>query len=81
MVFLAGLWNKFTGYIIAVGAAVVFLLGLWFKAKSEGKNEAKLESFKDQAKDNKKALEISHRVDITTDNDVDKQLQLFTRDK
>jgi len=81
MPFLLGLWNKFTGYILAVGAAVTVILGLYFKVKTDGKNEAKLDSFKDQAKDNKKALEVSHSVDISTNDDVDKQLQLFTRDK
>lgn len=81
MLFLSGLWARFSGYVVAAVAATITLLSLYFKIKSDGKNEAKLEQFKDQAEDNKKALEVSHRVDIATDNDVDKQLQLFTRDK
>lgn len=81
MIWLTAIWNKFSLYIVGALTILLALLGIYQKGKSEGKNEIKLETFKESAKDTKKALETSHRVDITSDDAVDKQLQLFTRDR
>lgn len=77
--FLLNIWNKFSLYIMAIGAILLAIIGIYEKGKGVGKNEVQLDMFKDQAKDTKKALEVSHSVDIIADDDVNKRLQSFTK--
>jgi len=41
MIWLNALWSKFYAYILAFGAAVVAILAIFYRGKSEGRAEVK----------------------------------------
>lgn len=79
MPFLLGIWNKFTGYIIAGVTIALAIIGLYLKGRSDGKSTIKEKVATENAKQTKKALEVSHDVDVASDKSINDQLYEFTR--
>lgn len=68
---MIGLWLKFKGYLLAIGAALVLIATIFFKGKSEGRAAAveKQKEIDDEAR-NRISL-----VKPATSNSVDDSLQ------
>jgi len=79
MTLLLGIWNKFSTFILGALGIIVALVGFYFKAKSDGKNEVKIEAYKENAEQTKKALKTSHDIGIIGDSAVYTGLQKYTR--
>lgn len=79
MLFLTSLWNKFSAFILGALGIIVALIGFYFKAKSDGKNEVRTEIYKENAEQTKEALKNSHNIDIMSDESITNGLQKYTR--
>lgn len=65
--------SAFLPYIIAIGAAVAGLLGLWFKAKQAGKAEERAKEAKRRLEAVKNKQEIENEVNTLGPADLDKR--------
>jgi len=83
---LTVLWARFSGYILAVAAALAAVLGLYFRGKAAGKEEARVErdlAIKEQADAARQEVRnVQDEVAGMDDSDVDRYLtDEWVRDK
>lgn len=81
LLILATLWDKFRLYIIAVGAALGVVAGVYAKGRLDQKENTDLAVQKQKAKDLETARSVSNEVNSMPDADLDAGLSKFMRDK
>lgn len=73
---LAGLWSRFTGYAVAIAAALAILFGIYRK----GGNDAAHKQTEDRLETLKQAREVEDEVDRLGPADVDDRYRQWLRD-
>lgn len=79
--FLAGLWSRVSGYLAAIGTALAVLAGVFLYGQRAGRTAAKDEQAAANAKAIKKAGDVEHEIKNLGDDDVDRRLTQWMRDK
>lgn len=77
---LSGLWNKVYGYVIAGGAVVALLAGIYLKGRSDYKSDAEVKQVKKNLKDLQEANKIEDDVRDMSESRVDSELSKWMRD-
>jgi len=80
MIFLTALWSKFYGYIVAVGASLALVAGIYLKGKSDQRASASAAENKVRLENIKKAKEIGNDVSKMDDASLDAELNKWMRD-
>ena len=78
---LSLLWARFSGYIIAIGAALAALGGIYLKGRSAGKQAEQAAETEKALEQAKKGSEIDSSVRGLSDAELDKRLHMADRDK
>ncbi|MEA1840739.1 hypothetical protein [Agrobacterium tumefaciens] len=79
--FLVGLWSRISGYLVAIGTALAILAGVFLYGQRAGRTAAKDEQAAANAKAIKKAGNVEHEIKNLGDDDVDRRLTQWMRDK
>ncbi|NTZ60021.1 hypothetical protein [Agrobacterium tumefaciens] len=79
--FLVGLWSRISGYLVAIGTALAILAGVFLYGQRAGRTAAKDEQAAANAKAIKKAGDVEHEIKNLGDDDVDRRLTQWMRDK
>lgn len=79
--FLVGLWSRISGYLAAIGTALAILAGVFLYGQRAGRTAAKDEQAAANAKAIKKAGDVEHEIKNLGDDDVDRRLAQWMRDK
>ncbi|NSY68928.1 hypothetical protein G6L35_08635 [Agrobacterium tumefaciens] len=79
--FLVGLWSRISGYLAAIGTALAILAGVFLYGQRAGRTAAKDEQAAANAKAIKKAGDVEHEIKNLGDDDVDRRLTQWMRDK
>jgi hypothetical protein len=77
---LGGIWSRVWGYVIAAGAVVSLLLGIYVKGRRDGEQKIEDAAEAQRLKDVAKAQVISNEVDKMSPTDLDAGLSKFMRD-
>lgn len=80
MTFLLMMWNKLQGWLIAAGAVVTLLVGVYLKGRSDAKDKNKTKTLEDRIKSVEKAREVESEVRKMSPADIDNRLDKFMRD-
>lgn len=72
---------KLKGYLAAIGTALAILAGVFFYGQRAGRTAAKDEQAAANAKAIKRAGEVEHEIKNLGDDDVDRRLTQWMRDK
>ncbi|MBO9108882.1 MULTISPECIES: hypothetical protein [Rhizobium/Agrobacterium group] len=72
---------KLKGYIAAIGTALAILVGVFLYGQRAGRTAAKDEQAAANAKAIKKAGDVEHEIKNLGDDDVDRRLTQWMRDK
>ncbi len=72
---------KLKGYLAAIGTALAILAGVFFYGQRAGRTAAKDEQAAANAKAIKKAGDVEHEIKNLNDDDVDRRLTQWMRDK
>ncbi len=72
---------KLKGYLTAIGTALVILAGVFLYGQRAGRTAAKDEQAAANAKAIKKAGDVEHEIKNLGDDDVDRRLTQWMRDK
>jgi len=72
---------KLKGYLAAMGTALAILAGVFLYGQRAGRTAAKDEQAAANAKAIKKAGDVEHEIKNLGDNDVDRRLTQWMRDK
>ncbi|MBP2540041.1 hypothetical protein [Agrobacterium tumefaciens] len=75
------LWAKLKGYLAAIGTALAILVGVFLYGQRAGRTAAKDEQAAANAKAIKKAGDVEHEIKNLGDDDVDRRLTQWMRDK
>ncbi|MEV5054911.1 hypothetical protein MRBLRH13_000501 [Agrobacterium radiobacter] len=75
------LWAKLKGYLAAIGTALAILAGVFLYGQRAGRSAAKDEQAAANAKAIKKAGDVEHEIKNLGDDDVDRRLTQWMRDK
>ncbi|EHJ97698.1 hypothetical protein [Agrobacterium tumefaciens] len=75
------LWAKLKGYLAAIGTALAILAGVFLYGQRAGRTAAKDEQAAANAKAIKKAGDVEHEIKNLGDDDVDRRLTQWMRDK
>ncbi|SOC93532.1 hypothetical protein SAMN05216358_3711 [Rhizobium sp. AN5] len=75
------LWLKAKGYLAAIGTALAILAGVFLYGQRAGRTAAKDEQAAANAKAIKKAGDVEHEIKNLGDDDVDRRLTQWMRDK
>lgn len=76
---LSMLFSKFKGYIVGAGAVLAFVLSIYLKGRSAGRDSAEKEARDALEKDKSKAEEIRRDVDGMSGSELDSRLSAWTR--
>ncbi|WP_348646782.1 hypothetical protein [Ensifer sp. ENS08] len=76
----AGIWSRITGWLAPVGMALAIVAGAFFYGRSSGKDDAKAEQAKANAKAIKQARGVEDEVQNMGGDDVDRALSKWLRD-
>ncbi len=79
--FVFPLWSKFKEYILAAGAAVALIAGVYIKGRLDEKSSLNTKAAKQHTADLETARKIDENVDHMSDTDVDRELSQFVRHK
>jgi hypothetical protein len=72
---------KLKGYLAAIGTALAILAGVFLYGQRAGRTAAKDEQAAANAKAIKKAGDVEHEIKTLGDDDVDRRLTQWMRDK
>lgn len=72
---------KLKGYLAAIGTALAILAGVFLYGQRAGRTAAKYEQAAANAKAIKKAGDVEHEIKNLGDDDVDRRLTQWMRDK
>lgn len=72
---------KLKGYLATIGTALAILAGVFFYGQRAGRTAAKDEQAAANAKAIKKAGDVEHEIKNLGDDDVDRRLTQWMRDK
>ncbi len=72
---------KLKGYLAAIGTALAILAGVFLYGQRAGRTAAKDEQAAANAKAIKKAGDVEHEIKNLNDDDVDRRLTQWMRDK
>ncbi len=72
---------KLKGYLAAIGTALAILAGVFLYGQRAGRTAAKDEQAAANAKAIKKAGDVEHEIKNLDDDDVDRRLTQWMRDK
>ncbi|MGV1821343.1 hypothetical protein ACQZ63_19350 [Agrobacterium sp. CG160-95] len=72
---------KLNGYLAAIGTALAILAGVFLYGQRAGRTAAKDEQAAANAKAIKKAGDVEHEIKNLGDDDVDRRLAQWMRDK
>jgi len=72
--------SKIYNYLIAAAVFIVGAVGIYFKGKSNAKNEARTEATEKTLENVIEAKEIESDVDKMTDSEVNDELEKYYRD-
>ncbi len=72
---------KLKGYLAAIGTALAILAGVFLYGQRAGRTAAKDEQAAANAKSIKKAGDVEHEIKNLGDDDVDRRLAQWMRDK
>ncbi|AYM06236.1 hypothetical protein [Agrobacterium tumefaciens] len=75
------LWAKLKGYLAAIGTALAILAGVFLYGQRAGRSAAKEEQAAANAKAIRKAGDVEHEIKNLGDDDVDRRLTQWMRDK
>ncbi|EKJ97196.1 hypothetical protein C241_02809 [Bradyrhizobium lupini HPC(L)] len=75
------LWAKLKGYLAAIGTALAILAGVFLYGQRAGRSAAKDEQAAANAKAIKKAGDVENEIKNLNDDDVDRRLTQWMRDK
>ncbi|MES4990990.1 hypothetical protein ABVB70_11660 [Agrobacterium radiobacter] len=75
------LWAKLKGYLAAIGTALAILAGVFLYGQRAGRSAAKDEQAAANAKAIKKAGDVENEIRNLDDDDVDRRLTQWMRDK
>ncbi|QIX20752.1 hypothetical protein FOB41_06205 [Agrobacterium pusense] len=75
------LWAKFKGYLAAIGTALAIIAGVFLYGQRAGRSAAKDEQAAANAKAIKKAGDVENEISNLNDDDVDRRLTQWMRDK
>ncbi|CAN7484447.1 hypothetical protein LJR011_003539 [Agrobacterium tumefaciens] len=75
------LWAKLKGYLAAIGTALAILAGVFLYGQRAGRSAAKDEQAAANAKAIKRAGEVENEIKNLGDDDVDRRLSRWMRDK
>lgn len=80
MSFLAALWGRIAGYLVAAGALIAMIGAIWLKGRQDGKELMREE----QERHRREALEAKRKRDSEIDNlgpaDLDHRFQRWVRE-
>lgn len=74
---LSGLWSRFSGYAVAIAAALAILFGVYRK----GGADAAARQTQTRLNEIKKARKVEHEVDRRSGDDVHRDLRKWMRDQ
>lgn len=74
---LAGLWSRFSGYAVAIAAALAILFG----AYRRGSQDAAAKQTAARLNELNKARKVEHEVDRRSGDDARRDLERWMRDK
>jgi len=78
MTWIMGVWREFYGYVLAVGAALLAILGIYLRGRSAGRDEIKAEAMKRAVKLREDSNAINREVDAAArTGDVPKRVRKF----
>ncbi|WP_318284684.1 hypothetical protein [Bradyrhizobium lupini] len=75
------MWAKLKGYLAAIGTALAILAGVFLYGQRAGRSAAKDEQAAANAKAIKKAGDVENEIKNLNDDDVDRRLTQWMRDK
>lgn len=75
------LWAKLKGYLAAIGTALAILAGVFLYGQRAGRSAAKDEQAAANAQAIKKAGDVENEIRNLDDDDVDRRLTQWMRDK
>lgn len=78
---LSGLWSKVWGYVVAGGAVLALLAGIYLKGREDAKASIETKQVKKDLSDLKEANKIDETVRSLPESDVDAKLSKWMRDK
>jgi len=78
---LSGLWSKVWGYVVAGGAVLALLAGIYLKGREDAKASIEIKQVKKDLSDLKEANKIDENVRSLSESDVDAELSKWMRDK
>ena len=81
MTLLSGLWNKVYGYVLAGGAILALLAGIYLKGREDAKVDMKTKQVQKDLSDLKEANKIDEDVRSMSESDVNSELAKWMRDK
>lgn len=77
---LTGLWNKVYGYVIAGGAVLALLAGIYIKGREDAKSKIEVKQVQKNLKDLQEANKIDENTRSMSESDVDSKLSKWMRD-
>jgi hypothetical protein len=76
---LSGLWSKVWGYVVAGGAVVALLAGIYIKGRQDAKSSIQIKQVKKDLNDLQGANKIDESVRTLSESDVDAKLSKWMR--
>ena len=76
---ISSLWSKAWGYVVAGGAVVALLAGIYLKGREDASSKYELNQAKKDLKDLQESNKIEQTVSTIPDADLDKRLAKFMR--
>ena len=77
---IATLWTKLSGYLATIGIALALIAGAFFYGRADGKDAARTEQARANAKALKKSKEVEDEINGLNDRSVSDSLARWMRD-
>jgi hypothetical protein len=79
MALLSGLWSRFAGYVVALGALLAILVGAFLKGRSDGKAVMREEQERHRREAITKKRKLDDEIDDLAPADLDQRMGRWVR--